>query len=81
MTDDPKEPISSAVSPCIRNCCLDENDICMGCDRSLSEILVWGAATENEKREILITCRLRHKQRMDQINERFNHVRYSRRNT
>ena len=81
MTDDPSELVGSALSPCVRNCCLDNNDICMGCGRSLSEILVWGAATENEKREILITCRRRHKQRMDMKNKRSDHVRHSHENT
>jgi len=28
-------------SPCIRKCCLDNNDICMGCYRSLAEITQW----------------------------------------
>ena len=28
-------------SPCVRNCCLNEEDICLGCYRSLEEILQW----------------------------------------
>jgi uncharacterized protein len=28
-------------SPCIRMCCLDNNDICLGCFRSLEEIMRW----------------------------------------
>jgi len=63
MTDHPDEPLGGALNPCVRNCCLDESDICLGCERSLTEILNWRAASENEKREILITCRLRQKQR------------------
>ncbi|MGZ8185918.1 MAG: DUF1289 domain-containing protein [Methylobacter sp.] len=27
------------ASPCIRNCCLNNDDICLGCFRSLHEII------------------------------------------
>ena len=40
-------------SPCVRNCCLDHNDICLGCFRSLKEITQWAAASDREKQEIL----------------------------
>ncbi|MDE2196936.1 MAG: DUF1289 domain-containing protein [Gammaproteobacteria bacterium] len=42
------------ASPCVRNCCLDDNDICIGCGRSLEDIRRWSDATENEKRDILL---------------------------
>jgi uncharacterized protein len=41
-------------SPCVRNCCLDENDICMGCFRTLDEILAWRALTTKEREQIMI---------------------------
>jgi predicted Fe-S protein YdhL (DUF1289 family) len=31
-------------SPCIRNCCLDDDNICLGCFRSLTEITGWNQA-------------------------------------
>lgn len=40
-------------SPCVRSCCLDDADICMGCFRSLDEIKVWGMATDEERTVIL----------------------------
>ena len=40
-------------SPCIRVCALDENDICVGCYRSMEEICAWSSASEAEKRGIL----------------------------
>ena len=40
-------------SPCVRNCCLDKKDICIGCGRTLDEIKGWQAATNREKRVIL----------------------------
>lgn len=42
--------------PCVRNCCLDEDEVCMGCFRSLEEILAWHSATTEQKREILQRC-------------------------
>lgn len=40
-------------SPCIRQCCLNEQDICLGCFRSLDEILAWGHADPAQKQRIL----------------------------
>ncbi len=40
-------------SPCVRNCCLDNDDICMGCFRSIDEITGWHAASNEEKKAIL----------------------------
>lgn len=44
---------SIVQSPCVRNCCLDEKDICLGCFRSIEEIMQWSGATEQIKRNIL----------------------------
>jgi hypothetical protein len=44
---------SSLPSPCIRNCCLDERDVCLGCGRSLAEIRDWSAADDAERGRIL----------------------------
>jgi predicted Fe-S protein YdhL (DUF1289 family) len=41
------------ASPCISVCALDENDICMGCYRSATEITDWFMADAARKREIL----------------------------
>ena len=41
------------ASPCVRNCCLDGDDICLGCGRTLEEIIGWHAALINEKKDIL----------------------------
>ncbi|CRZ55407.1 Predicted Fe-S protein [Vibrio cholerae] len=50
------EPIEtcSYKSPCVRHCCLDDKDICIGCGRTLDEIRRWSSATNSEKQEILI---------------------------
>jgi predicted Fe-S protein YdhL (DUF1289 family) len=57
-------------SPCVRNCCLDEDNVCLGCSRSISEICGWSQATEAEKREILVRCRIRHEERHARLKAR-----------
>ncbi|HEX5418421.1 MAG TPA: DUF1289 domain-containing protein [Gammaproteobacteria bacterium] len=43
----------AVASPCVRNCCLDDDDICIGCGRALPEIIRWSSAQDEERREIL----------------------------
>jgi predicted Fe-S protein YdhL (DUF1289 family) len=50
-------------SPCIRNCCLDEANVCMGCGRTLEEIVRWSQAPDAEKTEILRSSRARRARR------------------
>lgn len=40
-------------SPCIRNCCLNEHDVCLGCFRHVDEIIEWGS-TNNRRRECIL---------------------------
>lgn len=40
-------------SPCVRNCCLNEADICVGCFRSLEEITLWSTVSDATKLHIL----------------------------
>lgn len=49
----------SIASPCVRNCCLDDRDICLGCYRSITEITGWAAADNHQRSEILRRCELR----------------------
>ncbi|MCX7033212.1 MAG: DUF1289 domain-containing protein [Arenimonas sp.] len=39
-------------SPCVRNCCLDDADVCIGCGRHLQEILRWSQADAAERAAI-----------------------------
>lgn len=53
-------------SPCVRNCCLDEADVCLGCFRSIEEILQWSAATEQQKQAVVeraVTRKQEHRRR------------------
>jgi len=36
-------------APCVRNCCLDEADICLGCGRSLEQILNWNEVDQAQR--------------------------------
>jgi predicted Fe-S protein YdhL (DUF1289 family) len=40
-------------SPCIRNCCLNDEDVCLGCFRRIEEIVRWSEADDSERRLIL----------------------------
>ena len=44
------------ASPCIRNCCLNDDDVCLGCNRTLDEILRWGDASDEEKIQVLLNA-------------------------
>ncbi|MDD2737459.1 MAG: DUF1289 domain-containing protein [Methylomonas lenta] len=43
----------SIPSPCVRNCCLDEQDICLGCFRSIEEICAWSKASSQLRQQFL----------------------------
>lgn len=60
----PKAPSSDAPeSPCIRSCCLDNKDICLGCFRHIDEILAWQKLNAQQKTTIINTCDERRKAR------------------
>jgi hypothetical protein len=56
MDQHPPEPLAS---PCVRNCCLDEANVCMGCGRSLEEIVRWATTSDADKAAILASSRER----------------------
>ncbi len=47
------------LSPCVRNCCLDNNDVCLGCYRTLAEIVAWQKQSRAQQQAILIQCDVR----------------------
>jgi len=53
-----KDPFQS---PCIRNCCLNDDDICLGCFRTLVEITQWGQADDDTRQNILRKAEQRRK--------------------
>jgi hypothetical protein len=46
-------------SPCVRNCCLDDDDICLGCFRTITEITSWSEADDNGRLNILHNAKIR----------------------
>lgn len=51
-----QEPLSmeqKIANPCVRNCCLDDGNICMGCFRTLEEILAWRSLTVKQRKAVL----------------------------
>ena len=63
MPEDSADFIDNPPSPCVRNCCLDEQSVCMGCFRTITEICEWHDAPAREKNEILARCRARYRER------------------
>ncbi len=56
---------SNVESPCVRNCCLDQNDICLGCFRSISEIIAWGESSQDQRKVILANANKRSRRSLD----------------
>lgn len=46
-------------SPCVSICALDENDVCIGCQRTGDEITQWPRLTDEERRAVLDKVALR----------------------
>jgi predicted Fe-S protein YdhL (DUF1289 family) len=55
----PTSRTSTVTSPCVRDCCLDEAEVCMGCGRTLQDILRWLAASDAEREAILVAAKAR----------------------
>lgn len=43
-------------SPCVSLCALDDDDVCVGCQRSADEIRRWGLMDNDERRQVLRQC-------------------------
>ncbi len=40
-------------SPCVSICALNDDDVCIGCQRTGDEILRWTSMTDDERRQVL----------------------------
>lgn len=47
------------ASPCVHVCALDDEDICIGCQRSVAEITRWSRMDNTERRQVLRLCHAR----------------------
>ena len=43
------EGIPPVASPCIRHCTLNDQDVCIGCGRTLADIVGWTRMSDAEK--------------------------------
>lgn len=39
--------------PCIKKCCLNEEEICLGCFRTFNDMRLWNKASIEEKKEMM----------------------------
>jgi predicted Fe-S protein YdhL (DUF1289 family) len=54
LPKDELKPATAVISPCVRFCTFDPaTDICVGCGRSLTEILNWRRYSDAERAAIL----------------------------
>ncbi len=55
--------VPSVETPCVGNCCLDTEDICLGCYRSLDEITSWLTVDDETRKQYLKNVAERKQQR------------------
>lgn len=53
--------MSDIHKPCIRKCCLNEKDICLGCFRTYNDMLAWRNVSIQDKKEMLQKAEMRKK--------------------
>ncbi|MGB1197926.1 MAG: DUF1289 domain-containing protein [Thalassotalea sp.] len=56
------------LSPCISKCCLDPEDVCVGCFRHVEEIRAWRKLDEAGQKNILRLCEQRKKNNNNSAN-------------
>ncbi|WP_044619152.1 DUF1289 domain-containing protein [Gynuella sunshinyii] len=57
--------MESIASPCVRNCCLDDSEVCLGCGRTLQEIKDWWNCSNSDKRLIIRRAQTRQQRRLN----------------
>lgn len=63
MSISPNLDDKSVSNPCVRNCCLDDENTCLGCGRQLAEILEWHHADASRQQQIVEQAKIRIAQR------------------
>lgn len=48
--------------PCIKKCCLNEDDVCLGCFRTFDDMCRWNKANIEEKTQMLKVAQRRKKE-------------------
>lgn len=60
----PMSATGPVTSPCVRRCTLDQDDVCVGCGRTLDEIRQWGVMTQAQ-REACVASAARRREARD----------------
>jgi uncharacterized protein len=55
-------PRPRVASPCVKVCVLDAGNICVGCGRTIDEIIQWSSMTEEQQRLACDLARQRREQ-------------------
>ncbi len=50
---------STVPSPCVRLCTLNDDDMCVGCGRTLDDIKAWTAMRDEQRRDCVSQARAR----------------------
>ena len=53
------ETKNAVPSPCVRNCCLTDDNICLGCFRNLDEICQWSQMDNATRLQVLSNAKQR----------------------
>ncbi len=59
----PQQMKSPTGSPCVRICTLDDEDVCIGCGRTLEEIKAWNGYSPGERAKHLSASKRRQEKR------------------
>jgi predicted Fe-S protein YdhL (DUF1289 family) len=74
MTDPAAPTLSSKpVSPCVQVCVLDDDQVCIGCGRTVDDVIAWTRLTDAQKWLVLEQSAQRREQRKNSIQEVTDH--------
>ncbi|RRS03776.1 DUF1289 domain-containing protein [Aquabacterium soli] len=59
----PSTPTVTVASPCVRRCTLDQDDVCIGCGRTLDDIRQWGTMSDAQRGECVARAAQRRQER------------------
>jgi predicted Fe-S protein YdhL (DUF1289 family) len=69
MTDPAAPPLpTKPVSPCIQVCTLDDDQVCIGCGRTVDDIIAWTRLTDPQKWDVIARSAQRKSDRAQQVN-------------
>lgn len=57
-----KDLSQGIMKPCLRQCCLNEEDVCLGCFRTFDDMLQWNKVNTEEKMKMLEMAEQRRKE-------------------